>query len=104
MINVRIRLGVGVVMSKPFLCFVCRDVITFRERHDHTHVHFNDPNQYLVCRMRKVKKHIIHFIFTHFTCNLCVYLSKYRFTRTKERFIEYARKYNIEVKPLLNME
>ena len=82
-----------------FLCFVCRDITTFRERHDHMHIHFTDPNQYLVCRMCNVNKHKTHLRFKHFTCMLCTYLSRYRFIRTKERFFEYARKLNIEVKP-----
>ena len=54
--------------NNPFLCFVCKDIITFRERHDHMHIHFNDPNQYLLCRMCKVNKHITHFRFQHLTC------------------------------------
>ena len=40
--------------SKPFQCFVCNKIITYRDRHDHLQVHFNNPNQYLVCRMCKV--------------------------------------------------
>ena len=63
------------------------------------HKHFNDPNQYLVCRMCKVNKKITHFRNKHFTCRLCGYLSRYRFTRFNERFVEYAKKYNIEVEP-----
>ena len=41
----------------------------------------------------------------YFHCFVCseimlyVYLSRYRFTHTKERFVEYAKKYNIELKP-----
>ena len=61
------------------------------------HFHFNDPNQYSVCRMCKVNKHITHFRFKHFTCKLCIYLSRYRFARTKERFVDYAKKYNNQV-------
>ena len=49
--------------------------------------------------MCKANKHINHFRFKHFTCRLCVYLTRYRFTRNKERFIENTRKYNIAVKP-----
>ena len=83
--------------NNPFLCLVCNNIITFRERHDHMHIHFNDPNQYLVCRMCKLNKHITHFRFKLFICWLCTYLSRYRFIRTKERFVEYAKKYSIEV-------
>ena len=70
------------------------------------HILFHDPNQYLVCRMCKVNKNITHFRFKHFTCRLCIYLSRYRLTLTKKKFIECAKKCNIrkagsqiEVKP-----
>ena len=83
--------------NKIFLCFLSSDIITFRERHDHMHIPFNDPKQYLVCRICKVNKHISHFKFKHFTFRLCIYLSRYRFTRTKERFVEHSKKNNIKV-------
>ena len=85
--------------SKPFQCFVCDKVIAYRERHDHMGAHFNDPNQYLVCRKCKINKHVSYYRFKHYTCSLCLYLIRFRFGHTKERFIEYIRKYNIEVKP-----
>ena len=44
--------------SKPFQCFVCDKIITYRERHDHMGVHFKYTNQYLVCGNCKVNKHI----------------------------------------------
>ena len=58
-------------------------------------VHFNNPNQYLVCRMCKVNKHISQYRFKRFYCRLCIYLHRYRFHHTKERFLEHAKKYNI---------
>ena len=60
-------------------------------------IHFNDPNQYLLCRMCKVNKHIT-FRFKNFSCRLCVYVGRYRFHHTKERLLEHAINYNIEVK------
>ena len=81
--------------SKPFQCFVCNKIITYRDRDNHLQVHFNNPNQYLVCRMCKVNKHITQFKFKHFYCRLCIYLHRYRFHHTKERFLEHAKKYNI---------
>ena len=83
--------------SKPFLCFVCNETITYRERSDHMHIHYNDPNQNLICRKCKVNKHISHYRFKLFTCRVCFYLIRYRFGQTKERFIEHVQKYNIEV-------
>ena len=81
--------------SKPFQCFVCKEIITYREGHDHLSKHHNDPNQYLVCRMCKINKHISQYRFKHFYCRLCIYLHRYRFHHTKERFLEHAKKYNI---------
>ena len=68
---------------EPFLCFVCKETITYRERHDHMDIHFNDPNQNLLCKKCQVKKHIPHYGFKHFTCRLCLYHNRYRFGCTK---------------------
>ena len=84
--------------SKPFQCFVCEKIITYRDRHNHLQVHLNNPNQYLVCRMCQVNKHISQYRFKHFYCRLCIYLRRYRFHHTKEGFLEHAKKYNIEEK------
>ena len=85
--------------SKQISCFVCDKIKTYRGRRSHRSAHFNDPYRYLVCRKCKVTKHIPHYKFKHFTCRLCIYLNRFRFRQTKERFIEYARKCNIDVKP-----
>ena len=62
------------------------------------HIHFSDPDQYLVCSSCKVNQHISTYRFKHFTCRECVYLRIYRLRHTEERFLEHAKKYNIEVK------
>ena len=77
--------------SKQLSCFVCDKIITYRERHDHMHRHFNDPNQLLVCRMCKVNKHISYFRFKHHTCRLCSHLNRFSFRHTKERFLEHSK-------------
>ena len=77
---------------------LCDKIITKRERHDHLHTHFNDPNHYLICKKFKVNKHISQYRFKHHISRLCFYHIKDRFGHTKERFIEYAKKYNIEIK------
>ena len=63
------------------------------------HTHFNDPDQYLVCILCKVHQNISNYRFKHFTCGECVYLRRYGFRHKKGRFLERAKKYNIEVKP-----
>ena len=63
-------------------------------------IHYNDPNQFLICRKCKVDEYISHYRFKHFICRVCLYLKKYRFGRfghTKERLIEQVKKYNNEV-------
>ena len=85
--------------SKQLVCFVCDKIITNRERRSHRSAHFNDPYRNLVCRKCKVIKQISYFKFNHYTCRLCLYLNRFRFRQIKERFIEYARKHNFEVKP-----
>ena len=81
--------------SKPLSCFVCDEIITYRERHNHMSKHYNDPDQYLVSKKSNVNKHISHYRFKHYTCRICLYLNRYRFGHTKERFKEHAKKYNI---------
>ena len=81
--------------SKPFQSFICNEIITYREKHNHMVVHLNNPNLYLVCRMCKVNKQISQYRFKQFYCRLCIYLHRYRFHHTKERFLAHAKKYNI---------
>ena len=57
--------------------------------------HYNDPDQYLVCKKCNVNKHIAHYRFKHYTFRICLYLNRYRFGLTKEKFKEHAKKYNI---------
>ena len=57
--------------------------------------HYEEVNLYLTCSMCKVNKHISYFRFKTNNRRLCVYLQRYRFGRTKDRFNEYIRKYNI---------
>ena len=83
--------------SKPLSCFVCNEIITYRERHNHMVIHYNDPNQYLISKKCKVNKHISHYRFQHYTCRICLYLNRYRFDHTKERFREHVKKFKIEV-------
>ena len=59
-----------VCQSKPFQCFVFDTIITYRERHENIGVHFNDYNQYLVCRKCKVNKHISYNSLKHYTFRL----------------------------------
>ena len=42
-----------------------------------------------------VNKHISHYRFKHYTCRICLYLNRYRFGHTKERYKEHAKKNNI---------
>ena len=70
--------------GKPYQCFVCDRDITYRDKHDHSLVHFNNPDQYLTYRKCKVYKHTSQYIFKQFYCRLCTYRHKYN----KERFLK----------------
>ena len=48
-------------------------------------IHKYDPNQ-----------KISGFRFKQFNYRLCVFIHRYRYTRTKERFKEYAERFNIK--------
>ena len=45
--------------------------------------------------MCNVNQHISGFRFQNFKCRLCIYIHRYRYTHTKDRFKEYAEKFNI---------
>ena len=36
--------------SKLSSCLVCHEIIKYRERHNHMVIHYNDLNQYLICK------------------------------------------------------
>ena len=57
--------------GKPYQCFVCNRIITFRDKH--LLEHFNNPDQYLTCRQCKVYKYVSQFRFKKFCCRLCTY-------------------------------
>ena len=52
--------------GRPYQCFVCNRVITYRDKHDHLLEHFNNPDQYLTCRKCKLYKHNSQFRFKQF--------------------------------------
>ena len=60
-------------------------------------IHYNDPTQFLICKKCKVNKHISHYRIKHYTCRIRLYLNRYRFGHTKEKFREHVKKINIEV-------
>ena len=60
-------------------------------------IHFSDPDQYLKCSLCKVNQHISNYRFKNFTCRECVYLRKYSFRHTKEKFLEHAKKYLLKL-------
>ena len=60
-------------------------------------MHCNDPNLYINCIMCNVNQHVSGFRFQNFKCRLCIYLHRYRYTHTKNRFKECAQRFNIKV-------
>ena len=81
--------------EQPYECFICNDIIREGDRNSHMSKHYEEVDLYSTCSMCKVKKHISYFRFKTNKCRLCVYLQRYLFGRTKDRFKEYIRKYNI---------
>ena len=77
--------------SKPYLCFISNETIPYRDSHSHMSMHYNDPNQYLTCRMCKINKLVSYYVFKCFRCRLCIDLHRYRFGHTKERFRENVK-------------
>ena len=84
-------------LDSLFECYICRGHFKKRDFNSHMDMHYNDPNLYITCTMCKVNQHISGFKFKNFTCRLCVYVHRYRYTRTKDRFKKYAVGFNIKV-------
>ena len=69
--------------NKTSTCFVINETITCRDGFCHLNIHYNNPNQYLSCRMCKLSR-----------CRLSVHLYIYRFAQ-KIQFKEYAERLKI---------
>ena len=65
--------------SKPLTCFMCKETILFRDKHNHMSTHFSDPHQYLTFKKCTDKKHISYYRFKRFRCRFCVHLHRSRF-------------------------
>ena len=74
--------------GKPYQCFVCNRVITYRDKHNHLLEQYNNPNQYLTCRKCKVYKHISQYRFKQFYRRLC---NKERFRKHVESLTPYSQ-------------
>ena len=74
--------------SKPYICFICNETITYKEKHNHMRIHFSDPDQFLLCNLCKVNQNISNCRYKQFTCRERVYLRRYRFRHTQERFLD----------------
>ena len=59
--------------------------------------HYNDPSLYITCIICNENQHISRFRFKNYKCRLCIYLHRYRYTPTKDRFEEYAERFNVKV-------
>ena len=56
---------------------------------------YDDPGLYLICSMCRVNKHISFFRLKNAGCRLCIYLHRYRFGQTSDRFKELVKIYSI---------
>ena len=57
---------------------------------------YNNPDLYKTCSLCKIYKHIFYFRFKEEKCRLCIYLQRFRFHHTKDKFKEHVLKYNID--------
>ena len=73
------------------------DIVKVNDYIKHLEEHYVNPDQYLECNMCKVYKHISFFRFRNGRCRLCIYLNRYRYTHTKDRFGEYVKRFNTKV-------
>ena len=77
--------------EQPYESFICKVVIKEKDRNEHMSKHYNEAWLYLTCSMCKLNKHISCFRFKTNKCRLCVYLHRYRFSRTWGRFKEHVK-------------
>ena len=76
---------------------MCNDLVKVKDYIKDLGEHYVNPDQYLECNMCNVYKRTSFFRFRNGRCRLCIYLHRYRYKHTKDRFKEYAEKVNIEV-------
>ena len=84
-------------LDSLFECYICKGYFKNRDYIIHMNMHYNNPNLYWTCIMCNVIQHISGFRFKNFKCRLCVYLRRYRYTHAKDRFKEYAKRFNIKL-------
>ena len=53
---------------------------------------YKDPDLYKTCIMCNVNQHLSGFRFKTFKCRLSIYLHRYGYKNTKNRFKEYTEK------------
>ena len=78
-------------------CYICKDIVKVKHYIKLLGEYYVNPDQYLECNMCNVHKHFSLFRFRNGRCRLCIYLNRYRYTHTKDRFKEYAEKFIIEI-------
>ena len=83
----------GKCLDSLFECYICKDYFKNRHYINHMDIHYNDPSLYLTCIMCKVNQHISGFRFTNFHCRLCIYLHRYRYGQTRDKFKEYVERF-----------
>ena len=74
-------------LGKPFRCFVCNKIITYREKQEHMQYPYSYlricrttslskfphlPYQYLTCRICNTNKYISQYRYKHYTCRSCI--------------------------------
>ena len=80
-----------------YCCHICKYVVKLKNYIKQLGDPYNNPDQCLACSMCKVYKHIPFFRFRNGICRLCIYLDRYRYTHTKDRFKEYAERFYINL-------
>ena len=76
--------------------YVCKNMVKVKDYIEYLGYLYSDPDQYLVCSMYNVYKHMSLFRFRNRKCRLCIYLHIYRYGHTRNQFREHVYKYNIQ--------
>ena len=78
-----------------YCCYIRKDIVKVKIYIEHLGEHYDDPGLHLTCSMCRVNKHISFFRFRNARRRICIYLDRYRFGHTSDRYKEHVKIYNI---------
>ena len=82
-------------MSEIRKCEFCEFTVdNYYDYREHVAKHYKDPNLKMNCGLCHQTKSLTEFRLFKHQCRLCVYIFRYRYGKTKQRYEEYLKDIN----------